>query len=69
MLNPLLLVNPHNPTSGRSEVRAGKYMITVFKMGSLGVECTSNDDCVIIFKIHPNSILQKKFVLVIFSTG
>ena len=49
-----------NPTAEGSNVRAGKYMITVFQHGSLGVECHSNDDCVSISKIHPHSVLLNK---------
>ena len=49
-----------NPTAEGSNVRAGKYMITVFQPGSLGVECHSNDDCVSISKIHPHSVLLNK---------
>ena len=43
-----------------SEVRAGKYMITVFQPGSLGVECASSDGCVSISKISSNSTLFNK---------
>ena len=49
-----------NPTAEGSDVRAGKYMITVFQPGSLGVECTSNDGCVSISKIRPHSVLLNK---------
>ena len=35
-------------------------MITVFQSGSLGVECTDNDGCVSISKIHPHSALLNK---------
>ena len=49
-----------SPMAEGSNVRAGKYMITVFQPGSLGVECHSNDDCVSISKIHPHSVLLNK---------
>ena len=53
-------ITPPNPTAEGSEVRAGKYMITVFQPGSLGVECASNDGCVSISKIRPHPTLFNK---------
>ena len=53
-------LTPPNPTAEGSDVRAGKYMITVFQPGSLGVECASSDGCVSISKISSNSTLFNK---------